>query len=626
MPCDILNRVNSPSDLKKLNTEEKKQYADGLRDYIIRVVSENGGHLSSNLGVVELTIAIHSVFNSPYDKIVWDVSHQSYAHKIITGRREAFNTLRCKNGISGFTNRDESIHDNFTFGHAGVSISAALGLAKSRDIQKSDENIIAVIGDGSIGNGTAVEALNNIADAKTNIIIILNDNKMSISKNVGALAAHFSKLRLKRRDLKRFIDFKRVLGRLPYSRCLKKIAEGFYHGFIRLFQSQMGVFFEEIGLTYLGPFDGNNIEELESALVGAKKAGGPVVVHVCTKKGLGYRFAEDNPNRFHGIGSFNICDGDCKKISNNISFTQVFSKKIVALAESNDKICAITAGMPDGTGLCEFENRFPDRFYDVGIAEGHALSFAGGLAAGGMRPVVAIYSTFLQRAYDNIIHDICLQNLPVVIAVDRSGLVGEDGPTHHGVFDIAFLRHIPNISICAPRNDRELEKLLDFAFVYNAPIAIRYPRGDAPLPLDYESDKPIEWGKSEVIVNGDVAVLLCIGAFAYLGVSVAAKLADDYNISLAVCDMRFVKPIDKDYIKKLSDSNTPIFTLEDGVVKGGFGSCVLEVLSGFGNADLLKYSFGVEDAFVTHGNVNLLRDDLGLTVDKIANDIFVLLR
>ena len=612
--------VNSPNDLKKLTLKEKKKYAKYLRDKIIKTVSQNGGHLASNLGVIELSIAIHSTFDSPKDKIIWDVSHQAYAHKIITGRGDSFHTLRKMDGLSGFTSRQESEHDCFTFGHAGSSISVALGMANARDLKGTNENIIAIIGDGSASNGLAVEALNNTIALNTNIIIILNDNEMSIAKNVGAFATHFSNLRLKKEFTNKFSKLKNMVQKIPFGNFINRTTEGIVHGFIRLFQSERGVFFEEIGMTYLGPFDGHNIEEMEKALKGAKEAGGAVVLHVITQKGLGYKHAEDNPNKFHGIGCFHVENGVCLKSEEGISFTQSFSDALSNLARENENICAITSGMPDGTGLLRFSKEFPHRFHDVGIAEGHALTFAAGLAVAGKRPVVAVYSTFLQRAYDNVLHDICLQNLPVVISIDRGGIVGEDGPTHHGVFDVAFLRHMPNIVLCSPRNAIELKNILSFAFNQNSPIAIRYPRGLSVEPFDFEKEIPIVLGKSEILQKGTDCSILTFGQCAYYAIK-ARRILADLGISAEVCDMKFAKPIDLDYLKELASKNMPIFTVEDGIVKGGFGSGVLEALLEIKRPDLMKKIIGIGDFFVEHGDCKSLHDKVGISPEKVAETI-----
>jgi len=621
MSDNILERVNSPNDLQKLNLDEKYEYAKEARDLIIDVMSENGGHLASNLGVVELTIALHSMFNSPEDKIIWDVSHQCYTHKLITGRYENFKSIRTFNGLSGFTNKDESCHDYFTSGHAGNSISLAMGLAKARDLANKDGYVVVVIGDGSISNGMAFEALNNINYLGSNVIIILNDNEMSISKNVGALSACFSQLRLKYKLNTRKSKFRKYVSHIPYIKFLTDGIIGVYHGFIRLFQSVKGVFFQELGLTYLGPFNGHKIEEIEGAIAGAKLIKGSVLIHLITQKGRGYEYAEEHPDKFHGVSKFNIVDGIAEKKEGNFSFTDVFSRVISKLAGDNEKICAITAAMPDGTGLKDFSSKFPSRFYDVGIAEEHAVSFAAGLAKGGMVPFVCMYSTFLQRTYDQISHDVCMQNLPVIFAIDRSGLVGEDGCTHHGIFDISYLRSIPNLTIASPKDGNDLEGVLKLAVKTKTPFAIRYPRG-ASATYFVENSSIIELGRSQIIKEAlpqlNKIAILTIGRCAYAALKVADILK---TTNIEVCDMVFVNPLDTEYIKSLADNNVSIFTLEENVKNGGFGSSVLEYLSSIGKADLLKHIFAIPDEFVEHGTLDELRIKLQLTPYNIAQKI-----
>ncbi|MBR4748593.1 MAG: 1-deoxy-D-xylulose-5-phosphate synthase [Abditibacteriota bacterium] len=610
-------KVNSPEDLKHLSLEEKKQYAAELRETIIRTVSENGGHLASNLGVVELTIALHSVFDSPRDKIIWDVSHQAYAHKLICGRSEEFHTLRKPGGISGFTNTGESPHDVFTFGHAGASISAAMGLAKARDLSGGSERIVAVIGDGSIGSGLCFEALNNLVSARTNLIVVLNDNTMSISRNVGAFAKHLTKLRLKKKLAKRYRDIRAMLTPLPGGSFLYRAIKGIINGFIRLFQSQQGVMFEELGFSYLGPYDGHNIAELEDVLSAAGRLGGGVVVHVITKKGMGYCHAEEHPDKFHGISPFEQDSGQVIARSASPSFTELFSKKLVELGEKDPRITAITAGMADGTGVRSFATRFPERSFDVGISEGHAVTFSAGLARGGRIPVVAIYSTFLQRAYDSIAHDICLQGLPVILAIDRAGLVGDDGPTHHGVFDIAYLRHLPNMTICAPRNGELLGALMDFAAASGSAVAVRYPRGAAPEPL---AGEPAFEGEAQCLLRGSDALIAAAGPMAYTALR-AAELLSAEGVSLEVWDPVFLKPLSPALCARMTELGRPVFTLEDGAAAGGFGSAVGEMLTEAGCPGLHVHSFGIPDRFVEHGGVKYLREQLGLSAEAVAAEI-----
>ncbi|MBO4547839.1 MAG: 1-deoxy-D-xylulose-5-phosphate synthase [Abditibacteriota bacterium] len=610
-------KVNSPGDLKKLSPDEKKQYASELRETIIHTVSENGGHLASNLGVVELTIALHSVFDSPSDKIIWDVSHQAYAHKLICGRSDSFHTLRKPGGISGFTNTGESPHDLFTFGHAGASISAAMGLAKARDLSGGRERIVAVIGDGSIGSGLCFEALNNLAAARTDLIVVLNDNTMSISRNVGAFAKHLTKLRLKKKLARRYRDIRSMLAPLPGGSFLYKAIKGIINGFIRLFQSQQGVMFEELGISYLGPYDGHNIAELEDVLSAARRLSGGVLVHVITKKGMGYTHAEEHPDKFHGISPFEQNSGQVIAKPAGPSFTEIFSKKLVEMGERDPRITAITAGMADGTGVRAFASRFPERCYDVGISEGHAVTFAAGLAKGGRIPVAAVYSTFLQRAYDSIAHDICLQRLPVILAIDRAGLVGDDGPTHHGVFDIAYLRHLPNIEICAPRNGELLKALMDYAAAGSVATAVRYPRGAAPAPL---AEEPVFTGDAQCLRKGSDALIAAAGPMVYTALEAAEMLLGE-GIDLEVWDPVFVKPLSRALTARMAELGRPVFTLEDGAAAGGFGSAVGEMLTSAGCPGLHAMSFGIPDRFVEHGSVAYLREQLGLSAEAVAAEI-----
>ncbi len=614
--------VNSPEDLKKLSTEEKKEYAALVRETIINTVSENGGHLASNLGVVELTIALHSVFDSPRDKIIWDVSHQAYAHKLITGRKEEFHTLRRACGISGFTNSEESPHDSFTFGHAGASISAAMGLAKARDLNGEDYKVVAVIGDGSIGSGLSMEAINNAASAKTDLLVVLNDNTMSISRNVGAFARHLTRLRLKKKLAKRYTDIKSTLSPLPGGSFLYSAIKGIINGFIRLFQSQQGVMFEEMGMSYLGPYDGHNIQELEEALRAASRVSGGVVLHVITKKGMGYQHAEEHPDKFHGIGAFEQDSGQVISKPSAPSFTSVFSRKLTRMGEEEPRLTVITAGMADGTGTRDFARQFPGRSFDVGISEGHAVTFAAGLAKGGRIPVAAIYSTFLQRAYDSIAHDVCLQKLPVILAIDRAGLVGDDGPTHHGVFDIAYLRSLPNVTVTAPRNGVMLERLMEFAAANAEATSIRYPRGAAPEPLEAE---PLFDNRAQKLREGSDAVLAAAGPMAYVALETAETLVGQ-SLSLQVWDPVFIKPLCPHMLETLERQALPVFTLEDGAVSGGFGSALGEALTAAGCGGLICRSFGIPDRFISHGSIPYLRQQLGLTPPQLAEEIAAVLK
>lgn len=616
----ILNNVNCPADLKGLSEAQRKTLADEMRALIIDTVSHTGGHLASNLGAIELSIAIHTVFDSPSDKVIWDVSHQSYPHKLLTGRRDAFGTLRQGGGLSGFTRRDESEHDAFGAGHASTSISAALGLAKARDLRGSDEHVIAVIGDGSMTGGLALEGLNNADPLNTNIIVILNDNTMSISENVGAMALHLSQLRMKPLYKRVEIRAKEMVERMPAGRTLARTAEGLSHGVIRLLGSKAGAVFEELGFTYLGPIDGHGTEVLIDVLENAKRLKGPLLVHVLTQKGKGYEFAETNARDFHGIAGFDVADGSIERANGNMSYTKAFSETLLELARDDDRIVAITAAMPDGAGLAKFAEAYPDRFFDVGIAEEHAVTFAAGLAAGGLRPVVALYSTFLQRAYDQIIHDVCLQNLPVVFAVDRAGLVGEDGPTHHGAFDLSFLRHIPGLVVAAPKDTMELRNLLATAFRHDGPMAIRYPRGGGPCAYEPEGLDILSIGQGERLIEGSDAAIIAVGSTVYPAVEASGALGKA-GLSVEVVNARFVKPLDEALILGLFERGLPVVIAEDNTIVGGFGSAILELASSKGYSLEKVRRIGISDSFVEHNSMDVLRDKFGLTAAGIAEAV-----
>lgn len=614
---DILKGIDSPSDLKKLHRDELKKLANEIRYFLIRNVSKTGGHLASNLGVVELTIALHYVFNTPKDKIVWDVGHQAYVHKILTGRKDRFNTLRQYKGLCGFPKPSESVYDAFAVGHSSTSVSAALGMAKARDLNHTDENIIAVIGDGSISGGIALEAINNAGRSATNMLVILNDNEMSISKNVGALSKHFSKLRTDpsylsvKAGVHRFFDNIPVLGK-PVEKLVERFKDTIKYFIIP------SAFFDEMGFKYIGISDGHNIDELIDVLEKIKNVSGPVLLHVHTKKGKGYKFAEDRPWEFHGVSPFNVKTGKPLKKSEKISYSDVFGNKLVEIAKSNKDIVAITAAMADGTGLTEFSRSYPKRFFDVAISEQHAVTFAAGLAISGKVPVFAVYSTFLQRAYDQIIHDVCLQKLHVVFAVDRAGLVGSDGETHQGVFDISYLSGIPNMTIMSPKNGCELENMIEFAINFNGPIAVRYPRGEA-LEIFSDVDTPIEYGKSEKIFDGEEIAMIFEGNMAKTAFDVVSMLRNDgYNPILI--NARFIKPFDKEMLFDISSKCKYIFTIEDGLKHGGMGSTVMEILSGNKNSPLV-YSFGYDDCFIEHGSILELQKAYGLEKDYIYEKI-----
>ena len=591
----MLERINSIEDLKKIETKEKEQLAEEIRKYILETISENGGHLASNLGVVELTIALHSVFNVPEDKIIWDVGHQTYTHKILTGRKEEFKKIRTKEGIAGFPKTCESEADCFNTGHSSTSISVALGMARARDIKKEKNNVIAVIGDGALTGGMAQEALNDAGSSKSKITVILNDNEMSISKNVGGVNMFLSKLRTKKLYSRTNIKLKNIINNIPkVGKRIVKLVQKIKRGIKQLVIPKM--YFEDIGFTYLGPVDGHNIEKLESILKLSKQLDTPVLIHVITKKGKGYKIAEQNPDKFHATGSFNLEDGKPKKLKQK-DYSKVFGDKLVKLAEKNEKIVAITAAMKDGTGLSEFSQKFPNRFFDVGIAEQHALGLAAGLAKEGMIPVVPIYSSFYQRAYDQVIHDICLQNLPVIMCADRAGLVGADGETHHGSFDMSFFKIIPNITILAPKDFKELEQMLKFAIDLKRPVLIRYPRGgEGKIPFGKHEE--VNSGKAEVLKEGKDITIIGIGKT----VLSAIKLADDLKEQgrdAEVINARFLKPFDKETIVKSISKTKKVITLEDNTVVGGLGSEVKELIAT--NIDLQNIeikTYGIEDEFM----------------------------
>ena len=613
----FLDKINSPADVKKLSVPQLEQLAKEIRQLLISVISHTGGHLAPNLGVVELTLALHKVFNTPEDKIIFDVGHQAYIHKIITGRREQFPTLRQYGGLSGFPKRSESEHDAFGTGHSSTSISAALGMACARDLQGEDYNVVAVIGDGSMTGGMAFEALNNAGMLHKKMIVVLNDNEMSISKNVGAMSEYLYQLRTGETYNKIKNDIEGWLKNMEFgSDVLKAIRR--LKGSVKYLMVPTSIF-EELGFTYLGPVDGHDLEGLLDVLQAAKKIDGPVMVHVLTKKGKGYKPAEESPNKFHGTGPFDIATG--KKITNPnapVSYTEVFGKTLSKLADINDKIVGITAAMPDGTGLNIFAEAHKDHFFDVGIAEQHAVTAAAGMAAAGMKPVAAIYSTFMQRAYDSIMHDICMQKLHVTLCLDRAGLVGDDGYTHHGVFDYAYLRSIPNMTIMAPKDENELQHMLKTALDFDGPVSVRYPRGSGVgVALDTQwQDLPI--GKAEVLRTGKDVCFWAIGSMVQTALD-AAELLEAQGISAGVVNMRFAKPLDVELLREHAQSYGKIITLEEGVLAGGVGSAILEEL----NANKLLEQcevrcFGIHDKFVMHGDKKLLFRDLGLDMPTIA--------
>ena len=609
----ILEQIMGPEDLKKLTSEELSQLAEEIRAFLIEKISHTGGHLASNLGVVELTIALFRTFDLPEDKIIWDVGHQSYTHKILSGRRMEFDELRQYGGLSGFPKRKESPYDSFDTGHSSTSISAGLGIAQGRDILGEDYKVVSVIGDGALTGGMAYEALNNAARMKKNFIIILNDNKMSISENVGGMSRYLGGLRTGAgyNDLKKNVAD--TLERIPVvgGRMIDKIKRT-KNSIKQLFIP--GMLFENMGITYLGPVDGHNIPALCKVLKEAQKLDHAVLVHVLTKKGKGYEPAEKNPAHFHGVSPFDIKTGKPLAEKKYPTYTDVFSKKLCQLGETHPELVAVTAAMPDGTGVAAFGKKFPDRFFDVGIAEAHAVTSAAGMAAAGLRPVVAVYSSFLQRGYDQILHDVCIQNLPVLFAVDRAGLVGSDGETHQGIFDYSYLTSIPNMSVAAPKNLWELRAMLDFAMDYKAPFAIRYPRGTAYRGLK-EFMQPIAYGKGEIIYEEENIALLAVGSMVSTGEHVRAKLKEE-GVSCTLANARFVKPFDKELVDRLAKNHRLIVTMEENVLQGGFGLPVTAYIHEH-YPQVKVMNIALPDAYVEHGNVSVLRKGLGIDSDSI---------
>mgnify|MGYP002515438845 CR=1 FL=1 len=604
----ILEKIQKENDIKKLMPEELEILAQEIREFLIEKISKTGGHLSSNLGVVELTMALHLVFDLPKDKLIWDVGHQSYTHKLLTGRKEGFDGLRKFGGMSGFPKRGESPCDAFDTGHSSTSISAGLGLAAARNIQGGDYSVVSVIGDGSMTGGMAYEALNNAARQKGSFVIVLNDNNMSISENVGGMSNYLNGLRTADvyTGLKKGVED--TLKRIPVQGekivyQIRKTKSGIKQLIVP------GMLFEDMGITYLGPVDGHNLKKLTKVLREAKRMNRPTLVHVLTKKGKGYLPAEENPSKFHGTGPFTIETGEAQNSSGKDSYTNVFSKVLCDIGKNNHKVVAITAAMADGTGLSRFAKCFPQRFFDVGIAEEHALTFAAGLAAGGMKPVVALYSSFLQRAFDQTIHDICMQNLPVMIAVDRAGLVGNDGETHQGAFDLSFLSMIPNMTVLSPKNRWELADMTRFCVEYDGPVALRYPRGEAYEGMG-EFRAPIVYGKSEILYEEESIALVFVGHMAELAESVRNELkAMGYSCTLV--NARFVKPLDTELLEHLSKDHRLVVTMEENVLTGGFGSQVLNFVSEAG-LPLHICNIGIPDEFVEQGNVDVLRREIGL--------------
>ena len=613
----LLEKIQKENDIKQLKPEELEKLAEEIRQFLVEKISVTGGHLASNLGVVELTMALHLAFELPQDKMIWDVGHQSYTHKILTGLRAGFDDLRKYGGMSGFPKRKESECDAFDTGHSSTSISAGLGYVAARDIKGEEHSVISIIGDGAMTGGMAYEALNNASRLKSNFIIVLNDNNMSISENVGGMSRYLNGLRTAEAytGLKKGVED--TLMKIPVQGekilyQMKKTKSGLKQLFVP------GMFFEDMGITYLGPVDGHDIRKLYKTFQEAKRVDHAVLVHVLTKKGKGYGPAEENPSRFHGIVPFDIETGEAKEKSSKDSYTDIFSKVFCDIAKQNDAVVGITAAMADGTGLARFARMFPDRFFDVGIAEEHALTFAAGLAAGGLKPVVAVYSSFLQRAFDQAIHDVCLQNLPVMIAVDRAGLVGSDGETHQGLFDLSFLNMIPNMTILSPKNRWEMADMVRFCADFQYPVALRYPRGAAYEGLS-AFRTPIVYGKSEILYEEEDIAVIFVGHMAELAVQVRDRLKEiGYHCSLI--NARFVKPLDTEMLEALTKDHRLFVTIEENVLSGGFGEQVLHYVSR-AKLDVGVRCIGIPDDYVEHGNVDLLRREVGLDAETIVKQI-----
>ena len=607
-----LEKINKINDVKKLTLDEKKVLSDEIRQYILNIVSTNGGHLASNLGIVELTIALESVFDVEKDNIIWDVGHQCYVHKILTGRKEKLKSMRQFGGISGFPKTNESFTDSFDTGHSSTSISAAIGFATARDLKKKNNKVIAVIGDGALTGGMAMEALNHVGCSGKDIIVILNDNEMSISKNIGGMNRFLTKLRVKKNYYNSNAFWKKVIGKIPYlGKKTISIVTRLKNSLKQFIIPSM--YFEDIGFRYLGPVDGHNISDMEDLLTKAKDLHGPTLIHVITKKGKGYSFAEKTPEKFHGISKFNLDTGELINPRKD-DYSSIFGKKLVSIAKRNKNIVAITAAMRDGTGLSLFASKYPNRFFDVGIAEQHALTFAAGLAKSGLIPFISLYSSFYQRGYDQVIHDICLQNLHVVMCVDRAGIVGNDGPTHHGVFDLAFFRLIPNIVIMAPRDYNELKLMMDFAVEVEKPIAIRYPRG-SENKIDYPCQK-IKLGKSEFIETGNDLTIITIGNSVYKGILLSKKLNNN-NINCDVINCRFLKPFDSKNIVKSIDKTKRVIVIEDGTIIGGLCSMVKETIIDNNIKDVDSIYFAYPDKFIPHGSISDLEKKYHLDIESI---------
>lgn len=614
-----LEKINSPEDIKKLSIDKLDILAGEIREFLVNSVSHTGGHLASNLGVVDLTIAMHYCFCCPRDKFVWDVGHQAYTHKILTGRKDEFDTLRKLDGLSGFPKTNESKYDSFNTGHSSTSIAAAIGLAKARDLMGHTYNVVSVIGDGAMTGGMAYEALNNVGRDHTKLIIVLNDNQMSISENVGAMSKYLSELILTQKYMNAKSGLQKKLKSMPVG------GEQLYNllykskGSLKNAIMPENSMFEHLGIKYVGPIDGHDVKRLINVFNRAKKLNIPVLIHVITKKGKGYEPAEIMPSVYHGVGKFDAKVGVLPNHSNKITYSEVFGKKMLEIAARNDKICAITAAMPLGTGLNKFSNLYPKRFFDVGIAEEYAVTFAAGLAKGGFIPVFAVYSTFLQRSYDQIVHDVCIQNLHVIFAIDRAGIVGDDGETHQGIYDISYLAHIPNLTVMAPKNKVEFEDMLEYAVTLNGPVAIRYPRGNAS-EIMIAVEKPIEKGKAEYIYEGEKIALVSYGAMMDEAADVYSCLIEKgYNPTLI--NARFASPMDTGLISDLVKNYKYIFTMEDNIYSGGFGALLAQRLCEFGIEDNVIYNFAFPDMYIEHGNRDLLFDRYGMSAEKIFKKI-----
>lgn len=614
----MIENINSPADLRKLPIADLPKVAEEIRQEMLKTVSRSGGHLASSLGAVELSIAIHYAFDTPKDILLWDVGHQSYPHKMLTGRFDKFPTLRRLGGISGFPNKDESpIYDPFTCGHSSTSISNALGMAMARDIRKENNKVIAVIGDASLAGGMAFEALNHAGHADKDIIVILNDNERSISKSVGALSKYLNRIIAAPTYNKIRLDVEKLVKRIPRFgfrayRAARKLEEGLKNLLIP------GILFEELGFRYFGPIDGHNIDQLITTFKNLMSLHEPIFIHVITKKGKGYKFAEDDPVSFHGTGPFDLDTGKKLIADHPVTFTEAFGQKVAELGAKDPRIVGITAAMVDGTGFSEFARAFPERFFDVGISEEHAVGLGAGLARGGFRPVISVYSTFLQRSYDQIIHDVCLQNLPVIFCLDRAGLVGEDGPTHHGLFDIAYLRSIPNLVMMAPASPAELKSMLEFAVTLDGPAAIRFPRGSSAMPE--ASAAPIELGKAEILRKGPDLAIIAVGSMVEMALK-TAELLESKKVRATVVNARFIKPLDEKLISELTGHIKKVVTIEEGVLDGGFGSSVLEFIEKSRTAGIKTRRIGLPSKFIEHGTRRELFSKYNLTPEAICDVI-----